>query len=295
MSQLNEALIAFRKSQNNAGHFEREQSFAAEEVRELFDSPQQHAAVEAMFRVLQKTNSPSGDPSTWRVLDIGSSIGAFAFALAPRVKEVVGTDIEAEAITCANAWARDAGVSNTSFYTDSFNHISSEAKGPFDLIVVKEVAEHLGSAERLTSMLHEFADLLAPGGCVYLETPNYLFPFEPHLRIVIPPLTPSRTIKKIAALRGMRGASDDSFFTALLVQSPHRIAKLARAAGFEVFDAGAAVRLPEIIEGRKPTGALRILSPFLRVARVPVLKKVLVYLARITHAYPTVTFVLTRN
>jgi 2-polyprenyl-3-methyl-5-hydroxy-6-metoxy-1,4-benzoquinol methylase len=245
-----------------------------------------------MLRVLQFTERTASDPRTWRVLDVGCSIGTFAFSLASRVREVVGTDIEPEAIACANAWAHEENITNVMFYVDATSGITQNVRGPFDLIVVKEVIEHLGTPLKLISMLQDLKKLLSPDGRIYLETPNYLFPFEPHLQIVIPPLLPSRWIKKLAAFRNLHGASDDSFFKALLIQSPHRIAKIAREAGFTVIDAGAEVRLPEVIAGRQIKRSMGILVPFLRFARIPLLKRILISVARMTHAYPTVTFVL---
>ena len=76
----------------------------------------------------------------------------------------------------------------------------------FDWIVCHTVIEHV---DDVNVCIAEMVRVLRPGGYIHLEAPNYLWPWEPHLGIVIPPLCPKPLMRLLAR---MQGAGADAHF-----------------------------------------------------------------------------------
>lgn len=294
MDELQEALARFRTSQHNAGHFERGH-FEKGRVGEIFEDPEQEHAADDMLACLAAAGAPLTPPETWRVLDVGSSLGLFAFPLARRVREVVGIDVEPEAIDVANAWKARSGTGNVTFFAgDAAIALDEAVEGTFDVIVLKTLTEHMTSPERLRDLFVSVRKLLAPGGAAFVMTANYLIPYEPHLSMSMPPLSPVWLVRALASLRGLHGASDESFFATLLIISPQRLAGLAREAGLRVFDAGARHKAPAFLAGlRQPTGRYARYRWLSHLLGLPGARQCTLALIRAFRLYPTVTYVLT--
>jgi len=71
--------------------------------------------------------------------------------------------------------------------------------GFFDLVVSNAVLEHVGD---IGETIQEMYRVLKPNGKIYHEIPNYLFPVEPHYKIVWLPLMPKGLGRIYAKLRG---------------------------------------------------------------------------------------------
>lgn len=97
---------------------------------------------------------------TDEVLDVATGAGFMAAALAPRVKEVIASDVTEQMLERADMLFRERGLSNA--ITDLVNAEDLPyADGVFDIVTCRIAAHHFESARRA---LKEMARVLKPGG-----------------------------------------------------------------------------------------------------------------------------------
>jgi ubiquinone/menaquinone biosynthesis C-methylase UbiE len=124
------------------------------------------------------------DPKpTWRALDIATGGGHTALAFAPRVREVVATDITQEMLQAAERFIRDKGVENVRFQeADACALPFQEAE--FDLVTCRVAPHHFPDC---AGFVREMARVLKPGGTVAMidnvvpedkATDDYINAFE---------------------------------------------------------------------------------------------------------------------
>lgn len=132
-----------------------------------------------------------------RVLDAGCAAGNMTIALADRypAADVVGLDIEEEAVALARHLAADRP--RVSFLLTSLESYESEVG--FDVIQCRETLEHVHEPR---SAFVKLLRLLRPGGVLFLETPNYRFPYEPHVRLPMLPKSPKALLRLQCRLMG---------------------------------------------------------------------------------------------
>jgi SAM-dependent methyltransferase len=127
---------------------------------------EQDARAAATRERLRRLLAPRGDE---RVLDAGTGAGAFAIALAPLVREVVGVDIVPELLAegrkraPANVELVEADAGSLPYDDDSF-----------DLVCTSRTLHH---AERPDLIVAELARVLRPGGTALVV--DQLAPDEP--------------------------------------------------------------------------------------------------------------------
>lgn len=121
-----------------------------------------------------------------RILEVGCSTGFNCIALATRFPqaEVVGIEPDEEAVQIARSMVAAAGMNKVEFQV-GYGECLSFPDEQFDFIVCHTVIEHVKNVEQVVS---EMARVLAPGGSLHLEAPNYVWPYEPHLGIWCIPL-----------------------------------------------------------------------------------------------------------
>lgn len=134
------------------------------------------------------------------ILEVGSSVGFNCLGLAERNpwSKVVGIEPDGEACDVATAMAADFGLSNAYF----INGVGERLPFPdesFDWIVCHTVIEHVGDVD---ACIREMARVLRPGGYLHLDAPNYIWPWEPHLRVLMPPLCPKPLLRILARAQG---------------------------------------------------------------------------------------------
>jgi 2-polyprenyl-3-methyl-5-hydroxy-6-metoxy-1,4-benzoquinol methylase len=119
---------------------------------------------EAKFRLIERVAIPS---KRERVLDAGCGSGTISQFLSLHAGEVIGIDSNPSAITYA---ASTYNVLNLQFRLGQFQDLIAEK--PFDRIYCIEVIEHLYEPQ-VAEVLSLFHKLTAPGGQLFLTTPNY--------------------------------------------------------------------------------------------------------------------------
>ena len=113
--------------------------------------------------------------ATDRVLDLGCGWGTISFALAPRVREVVGLDFAERAVASCNARLNDirrqsdGKPANLSFRVGDATGSGLPALS-FDLVVAADLFEHLYPDDSESVAVEAFR-LLAPGGRFAIWTP----------------------------------------------------------------------------------------------------------------------------
>jgi SAM-dependent methyltransferase len=105
-----------------------------------------------------------------RVLDLGCAWGTFSFALAPRVREVVGVDFSPRFIAYCNERKEALGAENTSFLCADAQDTGLEA-GSFDTIIAADFFEHIYPDDS-ARVVRECFRLLRPEGHFVIWLPN---------------------------------------------------------------------------------------------------------------------------
>jgi|SRR5260221_1720714 len=108
-----------------------------------------------------------------KLLDIGASTGIIDAILAKSFKEVVGTDIDKDAIKFAS---KNFKRKNLKFKVEDAMKLSFKDNS-FDIIICTHVYEHVPNPKKLFS---EIERVLKPGGVCYLAAQNKLWPLEAH-------------------------------------------------------------------------------------------------------------------
>lgn len=119
---------------------------------------------------------PERDLAGRRVLEIGCGRGGFSCWLAGRPtppREIVAVDYSSVAVEKGRAYAQSAGLSNITWQTGDIQAID-HPDGSFDTVISCETVEHVPDPFKAVS---ELARIVAPGGRLFLTTPNYFGPY----------------------------------------------------------------------------------------------------------------------
>ena len=121
--------------------------------------------------------------SHMRVLEIGAGEGGVLRAFTERGCKAVGVELDPLRVewACGFLWEEIGRgqlfyVEKDIYKTDLIN----ELKGGFDIILLKDVIEHIHDQPKLFSLLHT---LLNPGGVIFFGFPPWQMPFGGHQQI----------------------------------------------------------------------------------------------------------------
>lgn len=118
-----------------------------------------------------------------RHLIVGVGTGGLVVALKKiGVQDVAGFDPSDAAIEIAKQKARLVGVNDSQILNGVAEKIPFENE-TFDFVHCVTVLEHVQDV-RLS--VREMYRVLKPGGTIYIHTPNYRYPYEPHYKIPAP-------------------------------------------------------------------------------------------------------------
>ena len=116
--------------------------------------------VHATGSSLQRLTELLEPEPTWRALDVATAAGHTAFALAPRVAEVVATDLLPEMLDVARSQAAERGHGNVSFELADAEDLPFEDRS-FDVVTCRIAPHHFPRPDRFVA---EVARVLRPGG-----------------------------------------------------------------------------------------------------------------------------------
>ena len=145
-------------------YFEMQRRTAAEYIL-----PQVHAAV--------------AKPRPWRVLEVGCAEAGVLKAFLDAGHTGVGIELETWRADLARDFlSAEIAEGRVDIRTDDIYEVDPSDFGPegFDLIILKDVIEHIPAQERMLPRLREF---LAPGGVMFFGFPPWYMPFGGHQQI----------------------------------------------------------------------------------------------------------------
>ena len=125
------------------------------------------------IRMVREALDPARDLEGRRVLEIGCGRGDFARWLGqrrPPLKQLVATDFAVSAVAVARRVAREQSLESISWQVADIGALDFH-DATFDTVFSLETIEHTPSPKRAVA---ELARVLAPGGRLFLSTPNYL-------------------------------------------------------------------------------------------------------------------------
>ncbi len=117
-----------------------------------------------------------------RVLEIGCGEGGVMKAFVQRGCTCVGVELDAQRITWGSEWLSEELTKDQIRFVakDIYATSTEELGGPFDIIVLKDVIEHIHDQPAMISRLKE---LLVHNGIVYFGFPPWQMPFGGHQQI----------------------------------------------------------------------------------------------------------------
>jgi ubiquinone/menaquinone biosynthesis C-methylase UbiE len=139
------------------------------------------------------------------ILEVGASTGLNCYALTKLFDsaQVWGVEPETQAVEVAQSM-KVAGELPPKFIDGIGENIPLPDES-VDLILCHTVIEHVSDVPKVISEMHR---VLAPGGVIHLEAPNYIWPFEPHLGVWCVPLLGKRFVKLCATMQGKGMVTD---------------------------------------------------------------------------------------
>ena len=140
-----------------------------------------------------------------KCLDAGCGIGIFALVANIEGYNFYGYDIDKESVKIAKQLFKLNKISPKKI---SLNPTIKNLKGKFDLITSFEVVEHLSDMD---SYIKKLRKAIVDDGSLFIETPNYMIPYETHYYAFIPP--GPRFIKWFFCK--LKGATNKSFFDSI--------------------------------------------------------------------------------
>jgi len=105
-----------------------------------------------------------------RVLDLGCGWGTFCWALAHRVREMVGLDFSQKSIDLCESRLAESGLDNVSFICADARNTGLEATS-FHLVIAADLMEHLYPDDSRAVIAEAFR-LLDKGGRLVIWTPH---------------------------------------------------------------------------------------------------------------------------
>lgn len=204
----------FLNNKNNLGHTSR-----------VLQGPDIDAHVNACWISAEETVGrvkKDTEPLAPRIiLEIGASAGLNCYALAQAYPcaQVWGIEPELPAVAVAQSMKK-ANDSSPKVIEGVGENIPLPDKS-VDLILCHTVIEHVRDVAKVISEMNR---VLAPGGVIHLEAPNYIWPFEPHLGVWCIPLFGKSFVRFCAVLQGKGGMVN--FLNHLQFVHPNLLEKL---------------------------------------------------------------------
>jgi ubiquinone/menaquinone biosynthesis C-methylase UbiE len=127
----------------------------------LYTTSESHTDPHVLARVVEL----SAPQPEWTALDIATGTGHTAFALAPHVRSVIGTDLTPEMLAEAAMLRAQRSITNVSFRPADVHHLPFD-DGSFDLVTCRRAAHHFSDIARA---LREMRRVLRRGGRLVID------------------------------------------------------------------------------------------------------------------------------
>ena len=139
------------------------------------------------------------------IVEVGASTGLNCYALEKLFDgaQVWGLEPETQAVEVAQSMK--AAKELSPIFIEGVGENIPIPDESVDLILCHTVIEHVRDVAKVISEMNR---VLAPGGVVHLEAPNYIWPYEPHLGVWCIPLLGKGFVKLCAATQGKVGMAD---------------------------------------------------------------------------------------
>jgi len=230
------------------------------------------------------------------VLDVGCSMGGLMYSLynSNKFDFVAGVDIDSTAVEMAKEYKNINKISDEKVFVDtaSIFELPFENK-KFDFIIMKDVGEHLENKENLELALIELKRILKDDGHIFIETPNYIFPMEVHLKIpMLPFISTKSSVKFIAKLFG----KDPDFVNHLNFTTPKMFETIFKNNSLSFHNAYEEYKLPYIIKNsEKLSGRFKFIGGLFRVLNKIGLSNFIVWLFKFTKMYPSLWYIVSKK
>ncbi|MCL4507010.1 MAG: methyltransferase domain-containing protein [Chloroflexi bacterium] len=116
-------------------------------------------------QVLAKVVALANPIPVWHALDVATGTGHTAFAIAPFVTSVIGTDLTPEMLVEARKLQTELGIANVDFRTADAHQLPFE-DGVFDLVTSRRAPHHFSD---INLALREMRRVLKPGGRLVID------------------------------------------------------------------------------------------------------------------------------
>jgi SAM-dependent methyltransferase len=178
-----------------------------------------------------------------RILEIGCGTGGVLAAFLERGYQGAGVDIDPNSLNFAREkladyiWSKQLIIVLKDIYQIN---PETELNGKFDLIILKDVIEHIPHQERL---MEKMKDLLLPGGVIYFGFPPWQMPFGGHQQ-----MCHSKILSRLpyfhllpapvynAILKAFKEIPDELMDLKKTGISIERFEKITKDAGYKVID-----------------------------------------------------------
>jgi len=118
-----------------------------------------------------------------RILEIGCGEAGVLLPFVEKGCIVVGVELHAARLTTANEMLKDyIDAGRATFIAKDIYEVGAEKEfgGKFDIIILKDVIEHIHNQPKLIAAMKSF---LNPGGCIFFGFPPWQMPFGGHQQI----------------------------------------------------------------------------------------------------------------
>ncbi|MDY0314371.1 MAG: class I SAM-dependent methyltransferase [Arcobacteraceae bacterium] len=230
------------------------------------------------------------------VLDVGCSMGGLMYSLynSNKFDFVAGVDIDSTAVEMAKEYKKINNITDEKVFVDtcSIYELPFEDK-KFDFIIMKDVGEHLENKENLELAMIELKRILKDDGHIFIETPNYVFPMEVHLKIpMLPFISTKSSVKFLAKLFG----KDPDFVNHLNFTTPKMFETIFKNTNFNFNNAYEEYKLPYIIKNsEKLSGRFKFIGGLFRVLNKIGLSNFIVWLFKFTKMYPSLWYIVSKK
>lgn len=107
-----------------------------------------------------------------RVLEIGCGDGNMTWKLARMCRSLVARDLDPGAVALTKLRLQDLGISNVTVETRAGEDVVAREREAYDVVFFVQVLEHVPGWQQ-GDMFDQVFSLVAPGGCLFVSTPNH--------------------------------------------------------------------------------------------------------------------------